>query len=344
MANKMGKRNLSRVKRIVIKVGTNTLARDGAIDMGYIHNLSSQITSLKQSGLEVLLVTSGAIGMGAGEMGITERIVSIPKRQACAAIGQPLLMHAYKKAFSEAGQVMAQVLLTSDVLSHRQTYLNLRNSVETLLSMGVIPIFNENDNISTAEIGNAFGDNDRLSALVASKVDADLLVLLTDIDALYDQDPREHKDAQPIRYVEGVSVEHLAMAGNKGQGFSTGGMRSKLEAVRIAEGAGCDVVLAHGREENILQKIVSGQEVGTLFHPLKKLRNKERWLLHADPQGSPYGGRWCLGSPEKQGEEPTTDGGKICGWAIWAWGCGPGQSGFQDPHPPLIGGNPRSDG
>jgi glutamate 5-kinase len=254
--------------------------------MAYIQDLSSQITALKQSGLEALLVTSGAIGMGAGEMGISEKITSIPKRQACAAIGQPLLMHAYKKAFSEAGQVIAQVLLTSDVLSQRQTYLNLRNSVETLLSMGVIPVFNENDNLSTAEIGNAFGDNDRLSALVASKVDADLLVLLTDIDALYDKNPREHDDAQPIRFVEGVSVEHLAMAGNKSQGFSTGGMRSKLEAVRIAEGAGCDVVLAQGREKNILQKIIDGEEVGTLFHPLKKLRNKERWLLHADPQGS----------------------------------------------------------
>jgi glutamate 5-kinase len=206
-------------------------------------------------------------------------------RQACASIGQPLLMKEYKDAFKEHGIVIAQVLLTREVLNNRRSYLNLRNSVETLLGLGVVPIFNENDSISTAEIGNAFGDNDRLSALVASKVDADLLILLTDIDALYSSNPKENPGAVPIHTVEKVTEEILACAGAAGSTFSTGGMKTKVLAAQIAGQAGCRMVLAHGKEPDVLSRILGGEEIGTIFLAGEKLANRERWILNSSPQG-----------------------------------------------------------
>jgi glutamate 5-kinase len=235
---------------------------------------------------KVLLVSSGAIGMGARELGIEHKVSNITMRQACAAIGQPLLMNAYRRAFGSRGIEVAQVLLTREVLDRRKSYVNLRNAVESLLSLGVVPIFNENDSISTEEIGTAFGDNDRLSALVASKVDAELLIMLTDIDALYDSDPRKNSNAQPVRTVERLTGDIEDMAGKPGSRFATGGMRTKLAACSIAEKAGCQVVLAHGREENVLPRIVGGEEIGTLFLAGKKLKNRTRWIMNAEPQGT----------------------------------------------------------
>ena len=278
-------RNFSTAGRIVIKIGTNLLSRNHAVDTDYLRGMAEQIAKLARGGRKILVVTSGAIGMGAGELGIRERITSVKMRQACAAIGQPLLMKEYKEIFRELGIVTAQILLTREVLNNRRSYLNLRSSVDTLLSLGVIPIFNENDSISTAEIGNAFGDNDRLSALVASKVDADLLILLTDIDALYDANPKENPGAKPIRMVSKVTEEILACAGAAGSAFSTGGMKTKVLAAQIAGRAGCRMVLAHGREPDVLARILSGEEIGTIFLAQEKLTNRMRWILHGTPQG-----------------------------------------------------------
>jgi glutamate 5-kinase len=278
-------RNFSNTKRIVIKIGTNLLSKDHSIDTDYIASIAEQVSMIQKAGRKVMIVTSGAIGMGAGELGIREKITSVRMRQACAAIGQPLLMREYRDAFRTHGIVTAQILLTREVLNNRKSYLNLKNSVETLLELGVVPIFNENDAVSTAEIGNAFGDNDRLSALIASKIDADLLILLTDIDALYTANPKEDPSATPIHTVERVDEKILACAGAAGSTFSTGGMRTKVLAAQIAQRAGCRMVLAHGREPNVLERLLSGEEIGTLFLAGEKLSNRQRWILNGTPQG-----------------------------------------------------------
>ena len=279
-------RDFANIKRIVVKVGTSTLTKGSGIDTEYIDALAGQIAALVKQGKQILLVTSGAIGMGAKQLSIAGPVMDMKMRQACAAIGQPILMAEYRKAFEQFGVTVAQVLLTAEVLNNRKTYLNLQNSIETLLKLGVVPILNENDSISTAEIGSAFGDNDKLSALVASKIDADLLILLTDIDALYDKDPRKHSDAQPIRLVEEITESISKAAGGRGSAHSTGGMKTKLAAAKIASTAGCQIVLAHGREPQVLQRILEGEEIGTLFVPKGKLGNRQRWILHSRPEGT----------------------------------------------------------
>jgi glutamate 5-kinase len=279
-------RNFTNAKRIVIKVGTNTLTKGDGIDTEYIDALAGQIADMVKQGKQVLLVTSGAIGMGARRLQYSGHVTEMKTRQACAAIGQPLLMHEYHRAFAERKLIVAQVLLTAEVLKSRKSYLNLKTVVESLLDMGVVPIINENDSVSTDEIGTAFGDNDRLSALVASKIDADVLILLTDIDHLYDKNPKDHPDAQPIKVVHEISDKILKAAGGKGSMYSTGGMKTKIAAAKIAAYAGCRVILAHGHEPNVLEKIISGQDVGTLFIPKQKLANRTRWILNNSPEGT----------------------------------------------------------
>jgi glutamate 5-kinase len=281
-------RDFSKTKRVVIKIGTNTLAKDGGIDAGYFVGVAAQVKTLLDAGRQVVIVTSGAIGMGAGQLHITEKPREMKMRQACAAIGQPLLMQEYRKAFTQHGVQVAQVLLTAEVLSNRKTYLNLRNAIETLLGLGVVPVLNENDSISTAEIGTAFGDNDRLSALVASKIDADLLIMLTDIDALYDKNPNEHPDARPIPVVFEITDEIVRNAGGKGSALSTGGMRTKIEAAKIAANAGCRIVLANGRERDVIARVMAGETLGTIFMPKRKLSNRARWILNSQPAGTIY--------------------------------------------------------
>ncbi|MDA3937925.1 MAG: glutamate 5-kinase [Spirochaetia bacterium] len=278
-------RNFSDSQRVVIKIGTNLLTKDGKFNTGYVEEISSQIARLKERGLQVLLVSSGAIGMGAAELDLKTRVKDIKMRQACAAIGQPLLMHQYRDSFGGYGISIAQVLVTREVFSNRTTFLNLRNSVETLLSLGIIPIFNENDSVATDEIGSAFGDNDRLSAMIASKVDADLLIILTDIDGLYNSDPRKDSNASLISSVEEITDEILGFAGSEGSEFSTGGMKTKLQAVSIAANAGCKTILAHGNKNNILNRLLDGEEEGTVFLEGKKLSAKSRWILNSVPLG-----------------------------------------------------------
>ncbi|MBN2531252.1 MAG: glutamate 5-kinase [Spirochaetales bacterium] len=278
-------RNFSDIRRIVIKIGTNTLTRNNNIDTAYVNDLACQVNSLYSSGKQVVIITSGAIGMGAGQLSLKKKVKKVKIQQACAAIGQPLLMHEYHKAFSGYNIKVAQVLLTTDVLKHRTTYVNLRNSIETLLHLGVVPILNENDSISTEEIGTAFGDNDRLSALVASKLDAGLLIMLTDIDALYDKDPRIHPDAKPVLEVHEITPEVEQYAGGSGSVFAKGGMKTKLDAAKIILTTGCKMVLVHGREKNIIPRVVAGEEIGTLILPQQRLGNRVRWILHTEPAG-----------------------------------------------------------
>ncbi len=277
-------RDFSQTKRVVIKIGTNTLAKDGGIDTAYFGGMAGQVRGLLEAGRQVVIITSGAIGMGAGQLGLTGRVRDMKMRQACAAIGQPLLMQEYRRAFQDHGIQVAQVLLTAEVLSNRKTYLNLRNAIETLLGLGVVPILNENDSVSTAEIGTAFGDNDRLSALVASKIDADLLIMLTDIDALYDRDPRQPK-ARPIPAVFEITDAIVRSASGRGSTHSAGGMKTKLEAARIAANAGCRIVLANGREDDVLTRIMAGEPLGTIFMPKRKLSNRARWILNSQAAG-----------------------------------------------------------
>jgi len=279
-------RDFSKTKRVVVKIGTNTLAKDGGIDAGYIGGVAAQVKGLLDSGRQVVIITSGAIGMGAGQLGLTEKPKEMKMRQACAAIGQPLLMQEYRKAFLQHDVQVAQVLLTAEVLSNRKTYLNLRNAIETLLHLGVVPVLNENDSVSTAEIGTAFGDNDRLSALVASKIDADLLIMLTDIDALYDKNPQEHPDAKPVPVVFEITEEIVRNAGGKGSAHSTGGMKTKIEAAKIAANAGCRIVLANGREKDVIARIMAGEPLGTIFMPRRKLSNRARWILNSQHAGT----------------------------------------------------------
>jgi glutamate 5-kinase len=279
-------RDFSDIKRIVIKIGTNTLARDGAIDTSYVAGIAAQIAPVIRSGKQVVIVTSGAIGMGAGRLALEKRPTDVPMRQACAAIGQPILMHAYEEAFIGHDISVAQILVTAEVLSERKSYLNLRNSVEKLLTLGVIPVFNENDVVATDEIGTAFGDNDTLSALIASKIDADLLIMLTDIDALYTSDPRKNDDAKPVRIVHEITDEIMESAGGSGSVHSTGGMKTKLKAAKIVFNTGCRMILAHGRADDVITQILAGTDIGTLFVPKKRLKNRIRWILHSYPKGT----------------------------------------------------------
>jgi len=278
-------RNFENTKRIVVKIGTHILTKDSGVDAGYVRRVAGQVNSLLKTGRQVVIVTSGAIGMGLGQLD-TERAKDIKMRQACAAIGQPLLMAEYRKSFLRYGVTVAQVLLTAEVLNNRKTYLNLRHSIETLLKLSVVPILNENDSVSTDEIGSAFGDNDKLSALVASKIDADLLIMLSDIDALYDKNPQKFADARPITTVFEITDEIVRNAGGKGSRHSTGGMKAKIEAAKIASNAGCRIVLANGRVKNVIGRIIDGEEIGTIFMPRRKLSNRARWILNSRPAGT----------------------------------------------------------
>ncbi|MBN2313774.1 MAG: glutamate 5-kinase [Sedimentisphaerales bacterium] len=277
-------RDFSNAKRIVIKIGTNTLTKDAGVDSVYFRQVAEQVNALLHAGRQIVIITSGAIGMGLGQLEV-ESAKDIKMRQACAAIGQPLLMAEYRKAFQRYGVAVAQVLLTAEVLNNRKTYLNLRHSIETLLKLSVVPILNENDSVSTEEIGSAFGDNDKLSALVASKIDADLLIMLSDIDALYDRNPRKFPDARPIPTVFEITSEIIRNAGDKGSKHATGGMKTKIEAAKIASNAGCRIVLADGRLKNVISRIVAGEQIGTIFMPKRKLSNRARWILNSAPAG-----------------------------------------------------------
>ncbi len=250
--------------RLVVKVGTSTLAHStGKLNIRRMKSLCETLADLKNAGHEVLLVSSGAIGMGVGKLSLSVRPKDIPTKQAAAAVGQCELMYAYDKTFGEYGQTVAQLLLTGADFGHEDRLQNLKNTLNRLLELGVIPIINENDTVATEEI--KVGDNDTLSALVASSVEATMLVILSDIDGLYTADPKKDKNAVRIERVEELTPEVVALAGGEGSSLGTGGMRTKLRAAEICMGAGVVTVIADGADPTVLYKIVEGESVGTRF-------------------------------------------------------------------------------
>jgi len=282
----MVRAKLKGAKRIIIKIGTSILTdKEGNIDKGYIKDIAKQISELSNKRKEILLVTSGAIGSGKNELGIRGRVRDIKLRQATAAVGQSLLMNDYHIAFKKYNKKVGQVLISYQSFFDRKTYLNLRGSIDTLLKLDVIPIINENDPLATDEINETFGDNDKLSALIASKIDADLLIMLTDTGGLCTKDPKNFKDARIIKTVENINKEIESCASKTSSVVSKGGMKTKIEAAKITMDAGCTLVIVNGKEKNVLGRVIKGESLGTIFLPKEKLESKKRWIRHAPAKG-----------------------------------------------------------
>ena len=257
-------------KRIVIKIGSSSLMHNetGRLNLGKIEKLVRTIMDIKNSGKDVVLVSSGAIAVGRMAIGLNEKPDELPVKQACAAIGQAKLMMVYQKIFAEYSTTAAQVLMTKATVMNDKSRRNAQNTFNELLNLGAVPIVNENDTVSTYEIKQVqtFGDNDRLSAIVTSIIDADLLILLSDIDGLYTDDPNSNPDARFINQVDVIDDKLLNMGkSTSGSGVGTGGMATKLKAAGIAVSSGADMVIANGNDIDNIAKIMSGADVGTLF-------------------------------------------------------------------------------
>ena len=256
--------------RVVVKVGTSTLTHSsGSLDLRSMERLVRVLADLSGGGHEVILVTSGAIAVGTARMGLDERPRALRMKQAAAAVGQCRMMHIYDKLFSEYNCTVAQILLTGEDVEDPLRAEHLKNTFGSLLELGILPVVNENDSVSSAEIETGhqkvLGDNDTLSAIVAELCEADLLVLFSDIDGLFDADPRTHPEAKLLHRVTDLTPEILEMAGGAGTWRGTGGMATKLSAARIAMAAGCDMVITNGQRPEDLYGIVEGQDVGTRF-------------------------------------------------------------------------------
>jgi glutamate 5-kinase len=272
-------------KRVVVKVGSNVLTEDNGLNLKAIRSIARQISQLIESGLEVILVSSGAMASGVKKIGLAARPDALPKRQAVAAIGQAGLMMEYEKAFGRYHRQVAQILLTSEDLSSRKRYLNARNTLCTLLSWKVVPIINENDTVWVEEI--KLGDNDNLAAMITLLMDADVLINLTDIDGLYTKDPRTWPEAELISTVSTISKETEKLAGDIPGALGTGGMISKIKAARKVNSAGVPMVIARGDLPNILLKLFAGQKHGTYFIPKKqRLASRKCWIAFSlKPKG-----------------------------------------------------------
>ncbi|YAI82071.1 MAG: glutamate 5-kinase [cyanobacterium endosymbiont of Rhopalodia sterrenbergii] len=276
---------------LVVKIGTSSLTQSasGQLALSTIAALVETLTQLQQLGNRVVLVSSGAVGVGCVRLNLKERPKKIAFKQAIAAVGQGRLIRVYDDLFTTIGQPIAQVLLTRRELIERSCYVNASNTFRSLFELGVIPIVNENDTVATEEL--KFGDNDTLSALVASVIHADWLFLLTDVDRLYSADPRLVQDAQPITLVNAEDIDQLKVnAGNKGSQWGTGGMETKLTAVRLATSAGVRTVITHGQNPGDLLKILRGKAIGTQFEPQPRNENaRKRWIAYGlVPSGQLY--------------------------------------------------------
>lgn len=250
--------------RIVIKLGTSTLAhKTGRLNIRRVEELCKVISDLKNAGNEIIMVSSGAIGMGVGKLSLSEKPSDIPTKQAAAAVGQCELMYTYDKLFSEYNHTVAQILLTGDDIDHIDRRQNFENTMLRLLELGVIPIINENDSIATNEI--VIGDNDTLGAIVATVIEADLLIILSDIDGLFTADPHKDKDARLLHRVEEITPEIEGMVGGAGSALGTGGMITKLNAARLCCSKGVDMVIANGSDPSLLYGIADGKDIGTRF-------------------------------------------------------------------------------
>lgn len=250
--------------RIVVKVGTSTLAHStGRMNIRHVEDLVKVLSDLKNAGHEMILVSSGAIGMGVGKLNLPGKPSDMPTKQAAAAVGQCELMYTYDRLFLQYNHTVAQILLTGEDVEHSERRENFENTMERLLELGSLPIINENDTVATAEI--KVGDNDTLGAIVARCVKADLLVLLSDIEGLYTADPRKDPSAKLIPVVEEVTPEIEALAGGVGSGLATGGMATKLRAAKMVAEVGCDMIITNGEHPEVLYDIAEGEAVGTRF-------------------------------------------------------------------------------
>lgn len=286
----MDRNEFINVKRIVIKLGTNVLRNDeGYVSLPRVYSFIEDIANLVKSGKEVIVVTSGAVGLGKKRLGL-EDTSGTALKQACAAIGQGKLMSIYENGFDTYGLTAAQILLTEDDFSVRQKYLSLRTTFNKLLELGVIPVINQNDTVSTLDVALryikedmqvCFSDNDKLSALVASELDADLLIILSDINGLYNDNPKNNPDAKLIKSVSEVNDEIMALASGVSDG-GRGGMETKLKAARLVTRFGGKVLIANGKEPFIIKRIFKGEDLGTMFLPQKEnLSDKKRWIGYA---------------------------------------------------------------
>ena len=272
------RQSLVTAQRIVVKVGTSTLTHGtGKLNFLRIEKLVRELADLANQGKQIILVTSGAVGAGMDRLGLTEKPKTIPEKQAAAAVGQGILMHVYEKFFAEYGQTVAQVLLTREDSVNRKRYTNSRNTLMTLLKMGVIPIINENDAVAVDEL--KIGDNDTLSAMVASIVDADVLIILSDVEGVYTDNPQKNPAATLISEIREITPEIEALSGEPGSLRGTGGMYTKIQAGKIAINSGVIMVIASGSRDGVIREILSGKEVGTIFLPkVHRLQIRKRWL------------------------------------------------------------------
>jgi len=292
---------LRRAKRIVVKVGSQLLAGKDGLDRDFIDNLTAQVAKLKAQGREVIVVSSGAVLAGIKALRLNRKPFSLSEKQALSAVGQPYLMAEYRDSFKRFGIETAQVLLTAEDLRSKERFLNAKNTFNSLLKFGVVPIVNENDTVSTEEI--KIGDNDNLSAHVSVLVDAELLVILTTSSGIYDKDPSVHSDAKLIPVVEEPSELLKVCDFSTQTAFGTGGMATKVEAAAKAAKKGIPVIVAGGREERVLERILEGERVGTIIMPSKKLRAKGYRILYLmEPKGALF--------VDEGAEEALVKGGK----------------------------------
>ena len=258
--------DFTKKKRIVIKLGTSTLThKTGKLNIRRMTNLVQVLSDLHNAGKEILLVSSGAIGMGVGKLNLPERPKDTPSKQAAAAVGQCELMHIYDDMFSKYSITVAQILLTKTIVQNPERRQHVQNTIERLLQLGVIPILNENDTVAIDELELEIGENDSLSAVIATVADADLLVILSDIDGLFSADPRVHQDAEVVPLVSAIDDSILQMAGGAGSKLGTGGMATKLNAAQIATENGIDMVIMNGKNPDLLYDLFDNKQVGTLF-------------------------------------------------------------------------------
>lgn len=277
----MPRKNLIRnVKRIVVKVGSSSVTDKGVISGRKISAIVADIAGLIDRGCQVVLVTSGAISTGAGTLEKSVKSLTIPEKQACAAVGQTILMNEYRSKFNRKGLQVGQILLTEDDVRHRTRFLNARHTLEALLALDIIPIVNENDSVAVTEI--KFGDNDMLSAHVASLINADLLILLSDVDGFY----MDLDDPEPVEEIYHITEKIINRAGGSGSDYGTGGMLSKIRAAEIIIRFGEKMVIANAKTRNILNRILDGEKIGTIFVGKNKpLTGKKRWLVLRKPAG-----------------------------------------------------------
>ncbi len=279
---------LGEIGSVVIKVGTSSITKDDfQVDSEFMDSVARQVKWIRSRGMEAIVVTSGAIGIGLDAMKVRPKPNEVPIRQAAASVGQSILMQKWTESFDKVGLKVAQVLLTYDFYSERVRYLNVRNTLNTLLEHGVVPIINENDAVCIKEIEAVFGDNDTLSAMVSSKLDSDLLIILSDVDGLYDRNPKLHADASLISEVHAIDEHIESFAGRPTTTKGVGGMRTKIQAARICNMAGCHMVIANHSIDDVIIRVLQGEELGTLFVADGEVRRiRTRWILLAHSNGT----------------------------------------------------------